>query len=47
MLEIPKEHRVIALLPIGVPAYEDQSERRELSELVHYDRCGGSEQTEV
>jgi nitroreductase len=41
LLNIPKEHRVTALLPIGVPAYKDQSERRELSELVHQDRYGG------
>jgi len=41
LLHIPKEHRVVALFPIGVPAYEDESERRGLSELVHYNRYGG------
>lgn len=45
LLNIPREHRVIAILPIGVPAYEDRSERRELSELVHYDRYGGETET--
>ncbi len=38
LLNIPREHRVIAILPVGTPAYEDRGERRELSELVHYDR---------
>lgn len=42
LLGIPKEHRVIAVLPIGFPAYKDQSERKELAELVHYDRYGKS-----
>ncbi|MCR4404764.1 MAG: nitroreductase family protein [Candidatus Acetothermia bacterium] len=41
LLDIPEEHRVIALLPIGFPAYKDQGERRELAELVHYDRYRG------
>lgn len=43
LLGIPKEHRVLALLPIGVPAYKDQSERKELAELVRYDRYGEKE----
>ncbi len=43
LLKIPAEHRVIALLPIGFPAYKDQGERKELAELVHYDRYGGQE----
>ena len=43
LLKIPAEHRVIAVLPIGVPADKDQGERRELAELVHYDRYGGKE----
>jgi nitroreductase len=43
LLNIPKEHRVIAVLPIGVPAYKDQSERKELAELVRYDRYGEKE----
>lgn len=41
LLNIPKEHRVIAVLPVGVPAYEAKGERRELDEMVHYDRYGG------
>jgi len=43
LLGIPEEHRVIAVLPVGFPAYKDHSERKELAELVHYDRYGGKE----
>ncbi|HIC96524.1 TPA: hypothetical protein EYP12_07875 [Candidatus Bipolaricaulota bacterium] len=44
LLNIPEEYRVIALLPIGVPAYKGEGERRELAEFVHYDRYGGKEE---
>lgn len=40
ILGIPAELRVVALLPLGEPAYEERSRRRELSELVHRDRYG-------
>ncbi len=34
-LKIPKELRVIALLPIGIPAYEERSDRKPLIDIVH------------
>jgi nitroreductase len=40
ILGIPAGLRVIALLPIGEPAYEEHSHRKELSGLVHRDRYG-------
>ncbi|MGC9529462.1 MAG: nitroreductase family protein [Candidatus Bipolaricaulaceae bacterium] len=38
ILGVPKRLRVVALLPIGVPAYQAKSERGQLSEFVRYDR---------
>jgi len=38
VLSIPKGHRIIAVLPIGVSAYEAKSTRRPLGEIVHRDR---------
>jgi nitroreductase len=38
ILNIPKEYRVISLLPIGVPAHQIQKERKSLRELTHYDQ---------
>lgn len=38
LLGVPREMHVIALLPIGVPAYQAQSERLGLEELVRYNR---------
>jgi len=37
-LNIPKEYRVISLLPIGVPAHNLQKERKSLREITHYDQ---------
>jgi nitroreductase len=41
VLGIPKEMRVIALLPLGVPAYspkhDSQTRRADLSDFVRYD----------
>ncbi len=34
-LKIPKDFRVIALLPIGIPAYGERSDRKQLVNLVH------------
>jgi nitroreductase len=38
ILNIPQEYRVIAFLPIGMPAYEMKKERKMLSEITHYDQ---------
>lgn len=43
LLGVPRELHVIALLPLGYPAYQAQSDRAELAELVHYDRFGRPE----
>lgn len=40
VLNIPKEHRVIALLPIGIAAHDVQSERKSLTEITYYDQHG-------
>ena len=41
VLNIPKEYRVIALLPIGISAIRDsQSERKSLTEITYYDQHG-------
>ena len=42
LLGVPREMHVIALLPLGVPAYEATSERVELAELVRHDRYEGA-----
>lgn len=38
LLHLPEAYRVIALLPIGVPAYEPHASRNRLRDLVHDDR---------
>lgn len=38
LLGVPRELRVVAMLPIGVPAYHADSDRVELSQLVAQDR---------
>lgn len=40
LLDIPEKYRVIALLPIGKPAVEKEKERKELEELVYYEKFG-------
>jgi nitroreductase len=40
VLGIPKGYRVVALLPIGIPAYETQKTRNELRDMTHYDQFG-------
>jgi len=37
LLNIPKEHRVISVLPVGVPAMTFHKDRKPSSEFVHYD----------
>jgi nitroreductase len=46
LLEIPKDMRVIALLPLGVPAYDSNERteiirRKDLSELVRHESFSG------
>lgn len=43
ILEIPKTHRVIALLPIGVPKYFEEKTRKPLSQLVYQNKFGKPE----
>jgi len=38
ILNIPKEYRVISLLPIGMPALDIQKERNSLREITHYEQ---------
>ena len=40
ILKVPKELRVIALLPIGIPAYEARSDRKRLNDIVHRNYYG-------
>jgi nitroreductase len=37
-LNIPQKLRVVAVLPIGIPAYKKTTERKWLREITHYDR---------
>lgn len=39
-LKIPKDLRVIALLPVGVPAYEERSDRKQLMDIIYQDYYG-------
>jgi nitroreductase len=38
VLSVPKSHRIIAVVPIGVARVERESYRRPLAEIVHLDR---------
>ena len=40
ILKIPKDLRVISILPIGVPAYEEQSERKNLTDIIYKNYYG-------
>jgi len=42
VLEIPKTHRVISLLPIGIPKHVGEKDRKELSQLVYQNKFGKS-----
>ncbi len=42
VLEIPKAHRVISLLPIGIPKNVGEKNRKELSQLVYQNKFGKS-----
>jgi len=39
-LKIPDQIRVVAILPIGIPAYTKEGERRWLRDILHYDEYG-------
>ncbi len=38
LLDIPKEKRLLTLVPIGVPAEEPTREKRSLQEVLHWER---------
>ena len=38
LLNIPKEHRVISMLPVGVPAMKFYKDRKQKAEFVHNER---------
>jgi len=40
ILKIPDQIRVMAILPIGIPAYSKEGERRWLRDILHYDEYG-------
>lgn len=40
ILEIPKDYRVISLMPIGVPAESPKKERESLDNILYYDMFG-------
>ncbi|MGD0689339.1 MAG: nitroreductase family protein [Candidatus Bathyarchaeia archaeon] len=40
VLNIPEKIRVISLLPIGVPAYSVEKQRKRLEEICHVDKYG-------
>jgi len=40
MLSLPRDHRVIAVVPIGAPRRVGTTTRRPLTEMVHHDRFG-------
>lgn len=37
ILKVPKEWRIISVLPIGVPKFKEKRKRKELSEIVDFD----------
>ena len=39
-LKIPKTHRVVSLLPIGIPRYFEEKNRKTLSQLVYQNKFG-------
>jgi len=41
-LNLPRKHRVIAILPIGAPEYKTDTKRKWLREITHYDRYGNT-----
>lgn len=38
LLDVPKEKRLLTLVPIGVPAEEPTTEKRSLQEVLHWER---------
>ena len=47
VLSIPGQMRVIALLPIGVPAYSTEKQRKGLDEICHDDKYAGPRSSEA
>lgn len=41
-LNLPRKHRVTAILPIGSPGYKINSNRKWLREITHYDQYGNT-----
>jgi nitroreductase len=41
VLNVPNQLRVISLLPLGVPAYSTEKQRRRLDEICHNDKYAG------
>jgi len=42
LLDLPHSHRIIAVVPVGMPAHAPQGSRRPLAAMVHLDRYHGS-----
>ena len=42
ILKVPKTYRVISLLPVGIPKYVPEKNRKEPSQLVYRDKFTGS-----
>jgi nitroreductase len=40
LLEIPNNHRVISLLPIGIPKHFEEKDRKPLTQIVYHDKFG-------
>jgi nitroreductase len=40
LLNIPKEHRVISMLPVGVPSMKFYKDRKQAADFVHHERFG-------
>jgi nitroreductase len=40
VLGIPDQIRVVAILPVGIPAYGKEGDRRLLRDILHYDEYG-------
>jgi nitroreductase len=38
LLNIPKDHRVISMLPVGVPSMMFHKDRKQTADFVHYER---------
>lgn len=43
LLEIPKEKRLLTLIPLGVPEEWPSKDKKPLAEVLHWERYGGKE----